>query len=174
MPLSDARIQGEALSVNVVNVRNYKTEEERKQVVYVGRYNGSHNLKASPLKNQFKLAKKGDDPKPVLKEYDEWLRKQMESDTPARREIERLTELAREGDVRLACWCVDKNGHGACHGFNIKRLIEERLNDERPGICIGDDAEKHGNPLGPGQSDEEAASRRKTQPSLWGDDGTND
>jgi aminoglycoside phosphotransferase (APT) family kinase protein len=61
----------------------------------------------------------------VLAKYEAWLRERLETDTPQRREIERLADYAE--DLVLACWCAPK----LCHGDVVKRVIEEILDNRR-------------------------------------------
>jgi hypothetical protein len=90
--------------------------------VYIGRYNSRYGLAASPLGNPYKVTP--DVPREkLLEQYRAWLDEQLACDTPARREIERLTELARQGDITLLCWCTPLS----CHGDIVRAVIEARL-----------------------------------------------
>lgn len=104
------------MTITVANIRHTK------KGVYIGRAMPRQGLKASPLGNPYKLLK--DCPRWVpIAQFQEWLEWQMENDSPARREIERLTEMARQGDLVLLCWCAPLS----CHGDVVKAEIERRL-----------------------------------------------
>lgn len=90
--------------------------------VYVGRWNSHYRLQSSPLANPYKLAP-GGSREPIIDRYARWLDAQLASDTRARREFDRLVEMARVGDVTLLCWCAP----AACHADVIKARIVAAL-----------------------------------------------
>jgi hypothetical protein len=109
--------------IRVVNIKTYRGAD----CVYIGR--AMPGRQGSPLANRNKLryeAERAD----VLARYIAWLRKELESDTEARREIERLADLAKGGDLVLACWCAPK----LCHGDVVKQAIEAKIIADREGL----------------------------------------
>lgn len=98
--------------ITVVNVKH----DKRPEVVYIGRW--MPGRKGSPLGNPFK-ADEHNDP---IGLFQVWLAEKLQSDTPQRREIERLAALHRQGkNLLLGCWCKP----GVCHGDVVKAVIEE-------------------------------------------------
>jgi len=108
--------------IHVVNIKTYKLSDHSGNHVYIGR--DMPGRLGSPLGNPYKLRFECDREK-ILAKYEYWLREQLKSDTPARREIERLADYAE--DLVLACWCAPK----LCHGSVVKKVIEERLAERR-------------------------------------------
>ncbi len=105
-------------AITVVNVRR----DKRPAITYIGRRVAGY--KASPLGNPFKVGEH-DDP---ISAYRRWLWQQLQSDTPARREILRLADLHNAGeDILLGCWCAPD----ACHGDIVKVAIEWVAGGER-------------------------------------------
>jgi hypothetical protein len=99
--------------------------------VYIGR--GGKGLAASPLANPFRLdpARPRDEQPDVLERYRRWLWAELQTDSPVRREIERLASLP---DATLVCFCrpVGRNAP-ACHGDIIAKAIEwYRTNNPDP------------------------------------------
>lgn len=94
--------------------------------IYIGRENKTYGLKESPLANHFIIGEDGSRNR-VIDKYKGWLRSELLSNTKTDviEEIERLTELAKQSDLILTCWCKPLK----CHGDFIKGLIEERLKD---------------------------------------------
>lgn len=78
----------------------------------------------SALGNPYKLQFECDRPK-ILAKYEYWLREQLKTDTPQRREIERLTDYSE--NLVLLCWCAPEK----CHGDVVKKIIEEKLAQRR-------------------------------------------
>jgi len=105
----------------MIRIINLKDRRNR-NAVYIGR--AVPGRPGSPLGNPYKLRFECDREK-ILARYEYWLREQLKSDTPARREIERLADYAE--DLVLACWCAPK----LCHGNVVKKVIEERLAERR-------------------------------------------
>jgi hypothetical protein len=98
--------------ITVVNVRY----DKRPEIIYIGRR--VRGRAGSPLGNPFK-ANEHDDP---IGLYQVWLAEQLQNDTPARREIERLARLHQAGqDLLLGCWCAPE----PCHGDVVKAVVEE-------------------------------------------------
>ncbi len=104
--------------IHVVNIRTTPG------AIYCGR--AMPGRAGSPLGNPFKLRR--DIPRErqeaeLLAQYKRWLWRQMQSDTPARRELLRLAGLAGEGDITLGCWCKPH----ACHVDVVKAALEWML-----------------------------------------------
>lgn len=103
----------------LITVANVRTTKDG---VYIGRAMPRQGLKASPLGNPYRLDE-GEDRSVPIEQYRRRLLAFLQHDTAERREIERLTELARAGDLVLLCWCAPL----ACHGDVVKEIIEQRL-----------------------------------------------
>jgi hypothetical protein len=112
--------------IQVVNIKTYRSDGYARHLVYIGR--AMPGRPGSPLGNPFKLRFEAEREE-VLAKYEMWLRKQLETDTAARREIERLADHAE--DLVLACWCKQPDREVACHGDVVKKVIEERLAERR-------------------------------------------
>lgn len=106
--------------IHVVNIKKFRIKDHPGKYSYIGR--AVLGRPGSNLGNPFKLRHESERAE-VLAKYERWIHDQLQTDTPARREIEMLTELAREGDLSLGCWCAPE----LCHGDVVKRIIEERL-----------------------------------------------
>jgi hypothetical protein len=83
----------------------------------------------SALGNPFAIGTQGSRAE-VIAKYEAWLRAELEENTPARREFDRLLARLVAGEhVRLICWCRSEP-HGetgpACHADAIRRLLTER------------------------------------------------
>ena len=99
----------------VANIRTTRAGE------YIGRCMPRQRLAGSPLGNPFPVPQFSREE--ALERYQDWIVEQLERDTPARREFDRLVALARAGDQTLLCWCAPR----ACHGDIVKALIERAL-----------------------------------------------
>lgn len=111
--------------IHVANIKTYKLTDYAHQSVvyeYVGR--AMPKRPGSPLGNPYKLRFECDRPK-ILARYEYWLRERLKSDTPQRREIERLADHSE--NLVLLCWCAPEK----CHGDVVKRIIEETLATRR-------------------------------------------
>jgi hypothetical protein len=98
---------------NTITVVNVKTAQPG-TFVYCGRYNSTYKLQASPLANSFKLTREGCR-QTLLVLYRCRLYKQLQTNTPQRREIERIAILLETKNVNLGCWCKQPNREVACH-----------------------------------------------------------
>ena len=113
----------------MITVVNVKTSKE--PYVYIGR--AMPQRKGSPLANPFKLTpylrKFGDTARDMcMASYLRWLTEQMAiDDSPAKREIERLANIAATSDLRLGCWCKPED----CHGDIVKTFIEDEIYSRR-------------------------------------------
>lgn len=102
------------LKIKVVNKHHKQSGE------YIGR--------GSPLGNKWshmpntKAEFKVDTRAQAVLLYKEWLNKKIaEDDVAVCDELNRLCELARDGELKLQCFCAPQQ----CHGDVIKQLIEE-------------------------------------------------
>lgn len=108
--------------ITVVNVRMCKEPS-----VYIGRR--MPNRSGSPLANPFRLTpylrRFGKEARDYcLAAYLGWLTEQMTiDDSPAKREIERLADIAETQDLLLGCWCKPDD----CHGDIVKSFIEQEI-----------------------------------------------
>jgi len=97
--------------ITVVNVKH----DKRPEVIYIGRR--MPGRAGSPLGNPFKASKYSD----AIDRYRRWLWEQLSTDTPQRREIDRLLRMHWAGqDLLLGCWCAP----APCHGDVVKATIE--------------------------------------------------
>lgn len=115
------------MTIEVINIKQGIPKD--KPYVYIGRK--MPGRPGSPVANPFKASKESDRPK-VLQQYVSWLREQMESNTPARREIERIAVMAKSGDVMLLCWCTPKS----CHGDVIKEIVMDIVEANKESACL--------------------------------------
>jgi hypothetical protein len=95
--------------IRIENKHIYKGEG-----VYVGR--------PSVLGNIFRIGRDGDR-KTVIKKNLRWLRKKYGERGAVYRELHRLAEMARHGDLVLICWCAPN----ACHAHLIAYILRELL-----------------------------------------------
>lgn len=96
--------------IRIVNTRNTKEGE------YIGR--------GSPLGNPFKIVANGYTRAQVISMYEEWLKNQILNGNKAIiSEINRLLNIAANGDLILRCYCAPL----PCHGDVIKKFLEELL-----------------------------------------------
>jgi hypothetical protein len=106
--------------ITIINLHKRKLQPGE---VYIGRSHRFTQLEPSPLANPFKLKDESERAK-VLEQYTRWLDERLMAPESAQSiELARLVELARQGDLVLACWCANL----PCHGDIIKLRIEERL-----------------------------------------------
>jgi uncharacterized protein DUF4326 len=124
LPACASHIQGKVLPeewgmILVVNIKKHIPDYTA--AVYIGRK--MPGRPASPLANLYKIKRESERPE-ALNRYRLWLEQQMQSDTPARAEIQRLAEIAKRTDLLLLCWCAPK----PCHGDVVKEFIE-RIKD---------------------------------------------
>lgn len=102
--------------IEVKNMRTYKGIGE-----YVGR--------PSPLGNPFPIGP-DESRETVIQRYHTWLRSQLEYDTSARKEFERLQQIYRDtGSLILICWCAPL----PCHADVIRRMILDREKNRSQG-----------------------------------------
>lgn len=97
------------LNIKVVNKHHKQSGE------YIGR--------GSPLGNPYPIDNdKGMTRLVVIERYRQWIKAMIDSSDPkVCNELNRLAELARQGELKLQCFCAPQS----CHGDVIKELIEE-------------------------------------------------
>lgn len=95
--------------INIVNRKSYRGEG-----VYIGR--------PSPLGNPFKIGRDGTRDE-VVARYREWLWRQIQRQGDVYRELHRLAEIARQGDLTLICWCKQPDREIGCHGDILKAAV---------------------------------------------------
>jgi len=98
--------------ITVVNIHHGNQDG-----IYIGRRN--QQWMPSPLANPFKINPLCTREQAIAK-YRQWLWRQMQSDTPALKELQRIQQLATTTDVTLLCWCKPH----ACHGDIIVNAIQ--------------------------------------------------
>jgi hypothetical protein len=91
--------------ITVENKRNYSG-----QGVYIGR--------PSVLGNPFSVQQYGREQ--CIEKYRAWLKSEYAKHGKVYAEIQRLVEIAEQGDLVLVCWCSPE----PCHGEVLKRVIE--------------------------------------------------
>jgi hypothetical protein len=84
--------------------------------------------RGTPLGNPFKMVSYNQKERDrVCDEYDTWVRAKLLEPGAELEQLMTLVSLAKDGkDIELVCFCVPKR----CHGETIKRLIEEKLNED--------------------------------------------
>ena len=87
--------------------------------VYIGR--------PSPLGNPFAVGLDGTREQ-VVGMYRNWFHWNSQNNPSAKKELDRLLQLARNQDLCLVCWCHPL----PCHAQVIKEYLEDRLNDRNP------------------------------------------
>jgi hypothetical protein len=87
--------------------------------VYVGR--------PSIFGNPFEIGKDGTRSE-VIEKFEVYFVERLEKDPLFKKEFDKLVEMARNGDLMLACWCVPNN---RCHGEVIQKYIERELNNQK-------------------------------------------
>lgn len=108
--------------ITIINLHKRKLQPGE---VYIGRSHRFTQLEPSPLANPYKLTSEAERAK-VLEQYTTWLDERLMAPESAQSiELARLVDLARVGDLVLACWCASL----PCHGDIIKLRIEERLQE---------------------------------------------
>ncbi len=95
----------------------HRGDLERPGAVYVGRR--GRGLAGSPLANPYRLdpTRPREEQSEIFDQYKRWLWRRLSSDTPERREIERLAGLP---DGVLVCYCAPAR----CHSEVIRDAIE--------------------------------------------------
>ena len=115
--------------IQVVNIKTFRTAAEAPgTIVYIGRKMPGRN--GSVLANPFKLADY-ESREACLEAYTRRMRHFCDPFRYSNQfrlnlisaELDRLTEIAENGNLYLACWCAPE----ICHGDVIKAEIEKRL-----------------------------------------------
>lgn len=84
--------------------------------IYIGR--------PSPLGNPFVIGRDGARPE-VVAQYRRWLWRHIKLRDKVYRELKRIAELARRGDVTLICWCKKPGHEIPCHGDYVELKVKE-------------------------------------------------
>ncbi len=93
--------------ITIVNRKNWRGES-----IYVGR--------PGVLGNPFVIGRDGDR-SAVIQKYRRWLWTELQQESgPVFEEIHWLANLAKSGDLVLACWCFPQQ----CHAAVVKAAIE--------------------------------------------------
>jgi len=95
--------------ISIVNRKTYRGEG-----VYIGR--------PSLLGNPFRIGEHGTRDA-VISKYRAWLWRQIQQQNEVYRELLRLAEVARKGDLTLICWCKRPNRPVSCHGDILKAAV---------------------------------------------------
>jgi hypothetical protein len=95
--------------ITIVNRKTYRGEG-----VYIGR--------PSPLGNPYRIGEDGSRDE-VIAKYRVWLWQQIRQQGDTYHELFRLTEIARNSDLYLICWCKQIDREVGCHGDILKSAI---------------------------------------------------
>ncbi len=95
--------------ITIVNRKHHRGEG-----VYIGR--------PSPLGNPYRIGEHGTREE-VIAKYRVWLWRQIQARNDVYRELLRLAEIARNGDLTLICWCKQPDREIACHGDVLKAAL---------------------------------------------------
>ena len=107
---------GPLSAIRVVNKKHFKGSEGDNEV-YIGR--ATARTKGSVLGNPYRIGRDGARGE-VIEKYDRWLSWEIAERGDAYRELRRLADIARTGEMVLVCWCAPEK----CHGEIIKSEIE--------------------------------------------------
>ena len=111
-------------TIEVVN-KHQLSPEEQKKCIYIGR--------GSPLGNPYKVKPYGPyDRGATLELYEEHLRGALIRRLPrVVASMQLIEDRVLSGEtVRLMCFCKQAGRDVACHGDVIKKIIEERINNQ--------------------------------------------
>jgi Domain of unknown function (DUF4326) len=100
----------EVVMIRIENKKTYQGEG-----IYIGR--------PSLLGNPFRIGEDGTREE-IIERYRGWLWRQINLRGEAYRELKRIAELAKHGDVTLICWCKRPDRQVACHGDVLRRAVE--------------------------------------------------
>jgi hypothetical protein len=98
--------------MKVIRIENKKTY--RGKGIYIGR--------PSLIGNPFRIGEHGTREQ-VIARYREWLWQQVKRQNGVYRELCRLADEARKGDLTLICWCKEQRREVACHGDTVRAAI---------------------------------------------------
>jgi len=96
----------------MIRIENRKTY--RGEGVYISR--------PALLGNPFKIGEHGTREQ-VIARYREWLWEQIKQQGEVYRELKRLAEQARQGELVLVCWCKEQGRAVGCHGDVVSAAI---------------------------------------------------
>jgi hypothetical protein len=122
----------------IANIRFYKPDG--RTAVYIGRQRPGRE--GSPLGNPYKISSEAHRPA-ALNSYRNWLRVQIQNQTPAAIELHRLAAIAEDQDLVLLCWCKERHRDVLCHGDVIKEAIEQINRARTSPYCDTDEKRIH-------------------------------
>ena len=110
--------------ITIVNLHTFKSTDDRERIFYVGRRIKKEGLffekgTESILGNKFFMQTEADR-EIVIKKYKAWIWEEYKKGGEITKEIHRILEFAKTGDITLACWCAPKH----CHADVIRSLLE--------------------------------------------------
>ena len=107
--------------------------------IYIGRFNRSYNVKASPLANEFKITG-GTSRLSAIEQYGTWLTLRItQRDPSVLKALCDILDYEKEhGTVRLGCWCTPE----PCHGHSIADVLQQNwileiIKNFREGVLNG-------------------------------------
>lgn len=87
---------------------------------------GEYIGRGSPLGNPFPITLLASREQ-VIRQYRDWLEQQIElKNWTVINELDRLAEIAQQGDLNLVCFCAPK----PCHGDVIKQLLIDAIGNQ--------------------------------------------
>jgi aminoglycoside phosphotransferase family enzyme len=98
--------------MKMIHVENKKTYQG--EGVYIGR--------PSLIGNPYRIGAHGTR-EHVIARYRKWLWQQIKQQGEVYRELCRLADEARKGDLTLICWCKEQGRDVACHGDIVSAAI---------------------------------------------------
>ncbi len=107
---------GQVHAIRIVNRKHFKSSGGENEV-YIGR--ATAGVKGSVLGNPYRIGRDGAREE-VIEKYGRWLSWEIAERGDAYRELQRLADIARTGELVLVCWCAPEK----CHGEIIKSEIE--------------------------------------------------
>ncbi|MGH9839403.1 MAG: DUF4326 domain-containing protein, partial [Blastocatellia bacterium] len=72
--------------------------------------------------NPFKIGEHGTRDE-VISTYRGWLWRQINLRGDVYRELQRLADIAKQGDLILICWCKERGRDVGCHGDVLKSAV---------------------------------------------------
>lgn len=132
--------------ITVVNQKHVRGKKLKGATAYIGRSHPEFGYRQSPLANQWSHLKSSraqhhvKNVEDAITCYYRWLLEEVKNtQSAAFLELERLAELAEQGDLYLICWCLGPNDDGTaddgkCHGFVVKRGIEWRIRERKKAL----------------------------------------
>lgn len=116
LAVGHVKIKSKTVVIEVVNRHWYKGSAE-----YIGRPSvlGNRFSHLTQSKGEVKVSTRDQ----AVDYYEEWLRRQINTNPVVTRELKRLYKLWQEqGHLTLSCWCAPAR----CHGDVLKKILEEK------------------------------------------------